>query len=56
MNRQEAFEYIKIAAEERIRARCKFIMMDENFIDIEHVKIDIEYFQSVMKYIEDNLK
>jgi hypothetical protein len=54
MDRKEAFDYIKVAAHERIRASCKHCL--DNEYDIESVKDDIEYYEDVMKYIEENLK
>ena len=54
MNREEAFNYIEIAAHTRIKDRCKYVLNDDQ--DIEIVKADIEYYEEVMKYIRENLK
>ena len=56
MDRESALYYIEIAAEERIRIRCQYVLEDKNYIDIQNVKSDIEYYEQVMKYIRENLK
>jgi hypothetical protein len=55
LNRKEAFEYIEVATHERIKERCKYVLRND-FKDIDEVKNDIEYYEQVMKYIEENLK
>jgi hypothetical protein len=55
VNRDEAFGYIEVAAHERIKERCKYVL-DMEQGEIIDVKTDIEYYEKVMEYIKENLK
>ncbi len=52
--REEALGYVDIAAENRIKERVKFCIEED--YDIITIKKEIEYYESVMKYIRENLK
>jgi hypothetical protein len=54
MNRTEALEYVEIAAYNRIKERCKYILNQD--YELKDVKLEVEYYEEVMRYIKDNLK
>lgn len=54
MNREEALDYIDVAAEERILGRIKHSIDNDN--GVTSIKADIEFYESVMQYVKENLK